>query len=82
VFVHIFICGYQKAARSCTGIQEALIAFNIKCWCFRRFPGQIPIVMALGTLLVLASIALLVIAEYYRRRGLARTGQTDSGGFL
>jgi spermidine/putrescine transport system permease protein len=51
-------------------------------WGLMRFPGQIPIVMALGTILVLCSIILLIIAEYFRRRGLARTGQKDTGGFL
>jgi spermidine/putrescine transport system permease protein len=38
--------------------------------------------MALGTILVLLSICLLAIAEYYRRRGIARTGGKDTGGFL
>lgn len=47
-----------------------------------RFPKQIPMIMALGTVLVLFSIVLLTLAEYYRRRGVARTGGTDSGGFL
>ena len=47
-----------------------------------RFPKQIPMIMALGTVLVAASIVLLTIAEYFRRRGIARTGGTDTGGFL
>ncbi|MFP1645703.1 ABC transporter permease [Pontitalea aquivivens] len=47
-----------------------------------RFPKQIPMIMALGTVLVLASIVLLAIAEYFRRRGIARTGGKDTGGFL
>ena len=47
-----------------------------------RFPKQIPMIMALGTVLVLASIILLTIAEYFRRRGIARTGGKDTGGFL
>jgi spermidine/putrescine transport system permease protein len=38
--------------------------------------------MALGTVLVVMSIILLTIAEYFRRRGIARTGGKDSGGFL
>ena len=62
-----------------TGSQPTLPVY---IWGLMRFPGQIPIVMALGTLLVIASITLLVIAEYFRRRGVARAGQTDSGGFL
>lgn len=47
-----------------------------------RFPKQIPMIMALGAVLVLLSIILLAVAEYFRRRGVARTGGTDSGGFL
>lgn len=47
-----------------------------------RFPANVPKVMALGTILVLLSITLLAIAEYFRRRGLARTGAKDTGGFL
>lgn len=47
-----------------------------------RFPKQIPMIMALGTVLVVLSIVLLTIAEYFRRRGIARTGGTDTGGFL
>ncbi len=62
-----------------TGAQPTLPVY---IWSLLRFPGQIPIVMALGTILVLASIVLLTIAEYYRRRGIARTGQKDTGGFL
>ncbi|PTV94968.1 ABC-type spermidine/putrescine transport system permease subunit II [Rhodobacter aestuarii] len=47
-----------------------------------RFPKQIPMIMALGTVLVLASVILLTLAEYFRRRGLAKTGAKDTGGFL
>lgn len=47
-----------------------------------RFPKQIPMIMALGTCLVLASVLLLTLAEYFRRRGLAKTGAKDTGGFL
>jgi spermidine/putrescine transport system permease protein len=38
--------------------------------------------LALGTILVLMSIVLLTIAEYFRRRGIAKTGGKDTGGFL
>lgn len=51
-------------------------------WSQLRFPKRLPSVMALGTLLILASLALLMTAEYFRRRGLRRTGVKDSGGFL
>ncbi len=47
-----------------------------------RFPAKVPAMLALGTILVLVSITLLATAEYFRRRGLARTGAKDSGGFL
>ncbi len=47
-----------------------------------RFPARVPAMLALGTILVLVSIALLSIAEYFRRRGLAKTGGKDTGGFL
>jgi spermidine/putrescine transport system permease protein len=39
-------------------------------------------IMALGTILVSLSVTLLVIAGYFRRRGIARTGKKDTGGFL
>ena len=72
-------------------LDEFIIAFFLSgaqptlpvyIWSLMRFPGQVPIVMALGTILVLASITLLVIAEYFRRRGIARAGHKDTGGFL
>jgi spermidine/putrescine transport system permease protein len=42
----------------------------------------VPVIMALGTILVLLSITLLAIAEYFRRRGIAPVGGKDTGGFL
>ncbi len=47
-----------------------------------RFPQNVPVIMALGTILVCLSIALLATAEYFRRRGIAKTGGKDTGGFL
>ena len=47
-----------------------------------RFPARVPAMLALGTILVLVSVCLLTIAEYFRRRGIAKTGGKDSGGFL
>ncbi|MDP2086666.1 MAG: ABC transporter permease [Gemmobacter sp.] len=47
-----------------------------------RFPQAVPAIMALGTILVLLSIMLLAIAEYFRRRGIAKSGGKDTGGFL
>ena len=47
-----------------------------------RFPKQIPMIMALGTVLVALSIVLLALGEYFRRRGNARMGGNPTGGFL
>ena len=47
-----------------------------------RFPAKVPSMLALGTILVLFSITLLAFAEYMRRRGIAKAGGKDSGGFL
>lgn len=47
-----------------------------------RFPTQIPMIMALGTVLVALSIVLLALGEYFRRRSLARTGGKDTGGLM
>lgn len=58
------------------------VTLPIYIWSQLRFPSGLPVIMALGTLLVCLSILLLSLAEYYRRRGVARTGAKDSGGFL
>ncbi|MEM1410129.1 MAG: ABC transporter permease [Pseudomonadota bacterium] len=72
-------------------LDEFIIAFfltgadptmPVYIWGLLRFPQKLPAVMALGTILVVLSIVLLIIAEYYRRRGLARAGLKDKGGFL
>lgn len=47
-----------------------------------RFPAKVPSMLALGTVLVTFSIILLGFAEYMRRRGIAKAGGKDSGGFL
>jgi len=47
-----------------------------------RFPARVPAMLALGTILVAVSVVLLAIAEYFRRRGIAKTGGKVSGGFL
>jgi spermidine/putrescine transport system permease protein len=46
-----------------------------------RFPAKVPAMLALGTILVGFSILLLAVAEYFRRRGVARSGG-QAGGFL
>ncbi|MCC7321906.1 MAG: ABC transporter permease [Rubellimicrobium sp.] len=48
----------------------------------RRQSDELPIIMALGTILVTLSIILLVVAEIFRRRGMRRAGLKDTGGFL
>ena len=72
-------------------LDEFIIAFFLSgaeptlpvyIWGLLRFPARLPVVMALGTLLVIASILLLTFAEIMRRRGVARAGLRDKGGFL
>ncbi|MBM9595529.1 ABC transporter permease [Roseitranquillus sediminis] len=72
-------------------LDEFIIAFFLSgtdptlpvyLWGLLRFPSSLPVVMALGTILVVLSILLITTAEFFRRRGLARTGATDSGGFI
>lgn len=72
-------------------LDEFIIAFfltgsnptmPVYIWGLMRFPGQLPVIMALGTILVTLSVVLLAIAEFYRRRGMARAGLKDTGGFL
>ncbi len=62
-----------------TGAEPTLPVY---IWSQLRFPRRIPSVMAMGTLLLISSLVLLSVAEYFRRRGIARTGGKDSGGFL
>ena len=47
-----------------------------------RFPQSVPVIMALGTVLVILSIVLLAIGEYFRRRGNARIGGKPTGGLM
>lgn len=72
-------------------LDEFIIAFFLSgtnptlpvyIWGLLRFPDRLPVVMALGTILVVLSVLLLTVAEIYRRRGLARSGASASGGFL
>jgi spermidine/putrescine transport system permease protein len=62
-----------------TGTEPTLPVY---LWGQLRFPQKIPVVMALGTILVALSVVLLTIAEIARRRGIARAGGKDTGGFL
>lgn len=72
-------------------LDEFIIAFFLSgndptlpvyLWGQLRFPGRLPIVFALGTILVTLSIVILIFAEAMRRRGLRRAGRADTGGFL
>ena len=51
-------------------------------WVLLRFPASLPVVMALGTILVGLKIVLLTIAEILRKRGMARVGVEDKSDFL
>lgn len=72
-------------------LDEFIIAFfltgtdptlPVYIWSLLRFPKELPVIMALGTVLVLASILLLTLAEWSRRRGVKKSGSTEQGGFL
>lgn len=62
-----------------TGAEPTLPVY---LWSLLRFPQKIPVVMALGTILVALSVLLITAAEVMRRRGLRRSGRDDAGGFL
>ena len=72
-------------------LDEFIIAFfltgsdttlPVYIWSLLRFPRELPVIMALGTILVTVSIAILTLAEWNRRRGIARAGGKDGGGIL
>ena len=42
-----------------------------------RFPARVPAMLALGSILVLVSVILIGLAEYFRRRGLAKVTGKD-----
>jgi spermidine/putrescine transport system permease protein len=61
-----------------TSFDEFLIAYflsgteatlPIYIWGQLRFPARLPMVLALGALILVASIALVVLAEYVRNLG-------------
>jgi spermidine/putrescine transport system permease protein len=62
-----------------TGTEPTLPVY---IWSQLRFPAKLPVVMALGTILIALSLVLIISAEAFRRRGLRKSGQTDTGGFL
>ena len=72
-------------------LDEFIIAFflagteptlPVYIWGQLRFPQKLPSLMALGTILLVLSIVLLIIADYFRRRSAQKTGATTSGGFI
>lgn len=72
-------------------LDEFIIAFflagteptlPVYIWGQLRFPQKLPSLMALGTILLVLSIVLLIIADYFRRRSAAKTGADTSGGFI
>ena len=50
------------------------VTLPVYIWGQLRFPARLPSVMALGFLMVLLSLALLLAAEYFRRRANRVTG--------
>ena len=72
-------------------LDEFIIAFfltgseptlPVYIWSLLRFPRELPVIMALGTILIAVSILLLTLAEWSRRRGVQKSGRKDTGGFL
>lgn len=72
-------------------LDEFIIAFflagteptlPVYIWGQLRFPQKLPSLMALGTILLIVSIVLLVIADYFRRRSAEKTGASSAGGLL
>lgn len=51
-------------------------------WSQLRFPGKLPHVLALGSVLLVASFVLLSVGELLRRRAARRVGVAPSGGLL
>ncbi len=73
-------------------LDEFIIAFfltgtdatlPVYIWSQLRFPNKLPSVMALGTILLIVTLALLTLAERYRRRARAKRGESaDATGGL
>jgi spermidine/putrescine transport system permease protein len=54
------------------------VTLPVYIWSQLRFPAKLPSVMALGTILLALSIALLIGAEWFRRRSVKRQGLDPS----
>jgi spermidine/putrescine transport system permease protein len=50
------------------------VTLPVYIWSQLRFPSKLPSVMALGTILLVVSVALLFVAEIFRRRAARRQG--------
>ena len=55
------------------------VTLPVYIWGLLRFPARLPSVMALGTLLLAASLLLLISAEIIRRYGARRAGTSSDG---
>lgn len=55
------------------------VTLPVYIWSQLRFPARLPSVMALGTILLGASLVLLITAEYVRRRGARKVGASTGG---
>lgn len=73
-------------------LDEFIIAFfltgtdatlPVYIWSQLRFPSKLPSIMALGTILLVLSIILLILAEWFRQRSAKRQGvEAAAGGFI
>jgi len=73
-----------------TSFDEFIVAFFLAgteptlplyIWAQLRFPRSLPTVMALGTVILAVSVAIAVLAELLRRRGLAQTAARPAVSF-
>ena len=73
-----------------TSFDEFIVAFFLAgteptlplyIWAQLRFPRSLPTVMALGTVILAVSVAIAVLAELLRRRGLAQTAARPAISF-
>ena len=82
---------WAKLESSKISLDEFIIAFfltgteptlPVYLYSLLRFPQKLPIVMSLGTILLGLSLVLVSTAEYFRRRGVTKSGVNNVGGTL